>query len=104
MEPPADLVITLEQTAAGGRWVAHTAAGPASELTFQIRSDGALVADHTLVPPELEGRGIAAALVARAVADARGHGLRIEPRCSYVVAAFQRHPEYRDVLAPARPH
>lgn len=99
MEPPVDLVITLEQTSNGGRWVARTFEGPDSELTFQIRGDGALLADHTLVPQELAGRGIAAALVARAVTYARVHGLRIEPRCSYVVAAFKRHPEYRDVLA-----
>lgn len=99
MEPPTDLVITLEQTAAGGRWVARTAEGPESELTFHTRGDGALVADHTGVPPELGGRGIAAALVERAVTYTRVHGLKIEPRCSYVVAAFKRHPEYRDVLA-----
>jgi hypothetical protein len=99
VEPPADLVITLEQTAHGGRWVARTAEGPESELTFSFRSDGALIADHTGVPRELEGRGIAAALVDRAVSYARVHGLRIDPRCSYVAVAFRRHPEYRDVLA-----
>ncbi len=96
---PADLAITLEQTARGGRWVARTSEGPESELTFQIRKDGALIIDHTGVPHELEGRGIAAALVAHALGYVREQGLKIEPRCSYVVAAFRRHPDWSDVLA-----
>jgi hypothetical protein len=96
---PDDLTIALEQTPKGGRWVARTAAGPESEMTFRFRADGALIVDHTGVPPELEGRGIARALLDHAVAFAREQGLRIEPRCSYVVAAFKRHPEWSDVLA-----
>ncbi len=99
MTTPADLAITLEQTAHGGRWVARTGEGPESEMTFRIRADGALVIDHTGVPHELEGRGIAGALMEHALGYVREQGLRIEPRCSYVVAAFRRHPEWSDVLA-----
>lgn len=99
MAPPDDLAITLEETARGGRWVARTAAGPESEMTFRFRKDGALIIDHTGVPGELEGRGIAAALVNHAIAFAREQGLKIDPQCSYVVAAFRRHPEWADVLA-----
>jgi uncharacterized protein len=99
MATPDDLAITLEQTPRGGRWVARTAAGPESEMTFHMRPDGALVIDHTGVPPELEGHGIAGALMNHAIAYVREQGLKIEPRCSYVVAAFRRHPEWGDVLA-----
>jgi predicted GNAT family acetyltransferase len=99
MPAPDDLAITLEQTPAGGRWVARTKDGPESEMTFVIRPDGVLIVDHTGVPPALEGRGIAAALVEKAVADARQMGFRMRPACSYVVAAFRRHPEWTDVLA-----
>ena len=97
--PPADLAITLEETATGGRWVARTAEGPESEMTFRFRADGALIVDHTGVPPELEGHGIAGALMGHAIDFARAQGLGIEPRCSYVIAAFQRHPDWADVLA-----
>ena len=97
--PPDDLAITLEQTAHGGRWVARTAQGPDSEMTFAFRKDGALIIDHTGVPHELEGHGIAAALVNHAISYVREHGLKIVPQCSYVVAAFQRHPDWSDVLA-----
>ena len=99
MAVPADLAISLEETARGGRWVARTGEGPESEMTFRFRSDGALIIDHTGVPDALEGRGIAGALMGHAIDYVRLHGLKIEPRCSYVVAAFRRHPDWNDVLA-----
>ncbi len=54
---------------------------------------------HTEVHPSLEGRGIAAALVAAAVAHARAEGLRVLPLCSYVRSWLRRHPEHADLLA-----
>jgi predicted GNAT family acetyltransferase len=97
--PPADLTITLEPTAAGGRYVARSAEGPDSEMTFTHRPGG-IVMDHTGVPQALEGRGIARALLDRAINDARSLGLFIRPRCSYIVAQFARHPEWADVIIP----
>ena len=57
-----------------------------------------LVMHHTTVPAALEGRGIAAALVAAALAWARSEGLRVRPVCSYVAAYMRRHPETLDLL------
>ena len=57
-----------------------------------------LVLHHTEVPAALQGRGIAAALVAAALAWARSEGLRVRPTCSYVAAYMQRHPETQDLL------
>ena len=59
------------------------------------------IADHTWVPPEARGKGIAAALVQALVADARALGFKIVPQCSYVEAAFRRHPEWADLRASA---
>jgi uncharacterized protein len=67
-------------------------------LTY-VRHGDVLVAEHTLVPPEIGGRGIAARLVEALIADARAGGWKIEPQCSYVAAAFERHPEWTDLLA-----
>lgn len=67
-------------------------------LTYQ-RHGSTLVADHTLVPSEIGGRGVAAKLVEALVADARESGDRIEPQCSYVEAAFRRHPEWAELRA-----
>ncbi len=54
---------------------------------------------HTGVPRELEGRGIAAALVVAALTWARKQELRVNPLCSYVQVYIRRHPEWQDLLA-----
>ncbi len=61
--------------------------------------DGVMLLTHTEVPAALEGRGIAARLVAAALDWARAQGLRVRPLCSYVAAYMRRHPETRDLLA-----
>lgn len=70
-----------------------------ARLTWKARGDSVRVADHTLVPRELEGRGIAAALVDALVADARAQDFRIVPQCSYVAAKFARNPDWADLRA-----
>jgi uncharacterized protein len=75
---------------------------PGTEGTARLSwtgGPGIRAATHTFVPDSLRGRGIAGVLVDRLVADARQQGFRIVPRCSYVDAAFRRHPEWADVLA-----
>ena len=49
--------------------------------------------NHTLVPPALAGRGIAAALVREALTWARAQGLAVSASCSYVAVYRRRHPE-----------
>ena len=56
--------------------------------------DGRIVITHTIVPGEIGGRGIAAALVKAALEYARDHGLQVEPQCSYADAWMRRHPEF----------
>jgi predicted GNAT family acetyltransferase len=73
----------------------HSAVG---RLTW-VGADGVRAAEHTIVPPEIGGRGVAARLVEAMVADAREQGFRIRPACSYVAAAFDRHPEWADIRA-----
>lgn len=54
---------------------------------------------HTIVPPEIGGRGVASRLIAAALDSARERGLKVVPQCSFVAAFFDRHPEQRDLLA-----
>jgi len=70
-----------------------------AELTWTARGE-ARIADHTFVPPEARGQGIAMQLVEKLVDDAREQGFTIVPQCSYVAAAFRRHPEWAEVRAP----
>jgi len=57
-----------------------------------------LVALHTEVRPEFEGRGISSRLVRRVLDDARAAGTYITPRCPLFVRHFERHPEDRDLV------
>ena len=69
-----------------------------AELTWVAR--GPLrIANHTFVPPEMRGRGVAQQLVEALVADARAQGFKIVPQCSYVDALFRRRFEWADLLA-----
>lgn len=67
-------------------------------LTWVTRG-GARVAEHTIVPEEIGGRGVAGKLVEALVADAREQGFKVVPECSYVAAAFKKHPEWADLRA-----
>lgn len=91
------LDIAREETPTHGAYRARIGEAQA-ELTWRARGE-ARIADHTYVPPELRGQGVAMKLVEALVADAREQGFTIEPRCSYVEAAFRRHPEWADVRA-----
>lgn len=72
-----------------------------SYLTYRLDGDRMLI-DYTYTPAALRGRGTAAALVERAVADARARSWRVVPVCSYVKARIARTPHLQDVLADAQ--
>lgn len=57
-----------------------------------------IIAEHTVVDNSLRGTGVATALVERLVADARDNNVTVVPQCSFVVAQFERHPEWSDVM------
>lgn len=64
-----------------------------------VTEDGRQVFTHTLVPPELRGRGLAEALVRTALHDARAAGRRVVPACSYVARFIEKNPEFADLVA-----
>lgn len=99
MNDSRPITVEREQQGARGAYVIHLpGAGRRAELTW-VERDGIRYANHTFVPGELRGQGIAARLVEAIVADAREQGFRIAPECSYVETAFRRHPEWADVVA-----
>lgn len=93
------LVVQREDRATRGRYHIALAPGFEAEMTFSKAANGNITIDHTGVPSEFGGRGIAALLVNRAIADAQSEGFKITPVCSYVVAQFKRHPEWAVLLA-----
>ncbi|HHY51503.1 MAG TPA: N-acetyltransferase [Alphaproteobacteria bacterium] len=94
-----DIDVVREGGAARGRYVIHLPDGHEAEMTFGRRDPATVVVDHTFVPPEFRGHGLAEKLVQTLIADARREGFRIVPVCSYVAVQFRRHPEWADLRA-----
>ena len=66
----------------------------------QYKLDGdVLHLTHTIVPREVEGRGVGSRLIRGALDEARGRGLKVDPVCPFVRAYIERHSEYQDLLA-----
>ncbi|WJS99422.1 GNAT family N-acetyltransferase [Novosphingobium humi] len=74
--------------------------GAMAFCTYRQDAGGAYHLLHAEVPPAFEGRGIGGALAKGVFELARAQGLKLVPRCSFMVAWAARHPEYGDVLAP----
>jgi predicted GNAT family acetyltransferase len=89
--------IEIQHNTKAQRFEAHVE-GHLCRTDYRL-DDGVMVMPHTEVPPPVGGRGIAARLVAAALAWAREQGLRVDARCSYVRSYMQRHPETRSLLA-----
>ncbi len=71
----------------------------AGEAHYTLSGDVAAF-DHTEVPPEFGGRGVAGRLVRYAMDEVRAAGeWKVRPTCPYVIHWFRQHPEYNDLLA-----
>lgn len=102
---PEPLEVTITHHDQGGAGEYHAAVAGSAQigrLTWVQDRDArgdVRIATHTLVPPEIGGRGVAARLVEALIADARAGQFRVDPACSYVDVAFRRHPEWADLRA-----
>lgn len=73
--------------------------GHDARLDYEFEA-GVLVITHTVVPPAIGGRGVAAALVKAVFDYARTAGLKVRPVCSYSDAwARRHHAQVADQLA-----
>lgn len=57
-----------------------------------------IIIEHTEVPVELEGRGIAGRIVRTALEYARAQKLKVMPLCPFTAGFIHRHPEYQDLV------
>lgn len=83
------------------RYEARLDGSLAGFLDYRFRGDDRIVLVHTDVDPAFEGRGIGRSLARHALDDARARGLGVVPRCPFVLAFLERHPEYRDLVVTA---
>jgi predicted GNAT family acetyltransferase len=95
----AEVTITRHGSGTAGEYHAHVAGEPAIGRLTWVQNGAIRAAEHTLVPPEIGGRGVAAKLVEALVADAQTEGFLIDPVCSYVAAQFKRHPDWASLNA-----
>lgn len=106
MSERSEVTITHHAQGQGGKYVAELEGHkgylewkPAEPLPEGDVATGTRVATSTVVPEAIGGRGVAAQLVEQLVADARERGFKIVPKCSYVEAKFDEHPEWSDLRA-----
>ena len=71
--------------------------GEPAVLIYMIRAD-LIILMHTEVPPEFEGRGIAAMMAKAVLEFARDNGFKVRSFCSYTTKFIERHKEYQDLL------
>lgn len=75
------------------------ASGGAVAFIEYRREGNRIVLTHTEVPEALSGQGVGSKLVRGVLDRLRVEGTKVVPRCEFVAAYVERHPEYRDLLA-----
>ena len=73
--------------------------GDSTAFVEYRRAGDGIVLLHTEVPEALSGKGVGSKLVSGTLDAVRAEGLKVVPRCEFVAAYIERHPEYRDLLA-----
>jgi len=90
--------IHVEHDARARRFVVRLPAGTAF-LAYAPAGDGVIDLQHTVVPPEEQGHGLASRLAQAAFAHARAEGLRVIPTCPFVSEWLAGHPDQQDLVA-----
>jgi predicted GNAT family acetyltransferase len=71
-----------------------TTEGITSVVEYKL-FDGGISLNHTEVPHQLEGKGIASALAKFALEYAKTNNLKVLPLCPFIYTYISRHPEYK---------
>jgi uncharacterized protein len=97
-DTPAPLVLDVAEWS---RFEIHVGGKLAGFAQYRAERDAdgpLLVFTHTEVDDAYEGRGLGSTLVRAALDAARARGAGIRPRCPFVAAFVERHPEYADLV------
>ena len=93
--PEQTVVVT-----SGGEPLRPMLAGRRIGLLAYHRHKNRIALTHTEVTPACEGRGFGSRLASAALDDARAQGLAVVPLCPFITWYIDRHPQYRDLVAP----
>jgi predicted GNAT family acetyltransferase len=82
------------------RYEAHADEVLAGFAAYELKGDNVIVFTHTEVDDAFEGKGVAGALARFALDDVRADGARlVVPRCPFIRAWIEKHPDYQDLVA-----
>ncbi len=73
--------------------------GAVAFVGYERTAGGRIAPLHTGVPEALSGQGVGSKLVRGVLEALRAEGAKVVPRCGFVAAYVERHPEYRDMVA-----
>jgi predicted GNAT family acetyltransferase len=62
------------------------------------KDDSTITLIHTEVPPALEGKGAATAIIEKTLAFIENNNFKLRPLCPLVVAYIKRHPEWNRIV------
>lgn len=72
-----------------------------TSVVMYNEAGGGLMITETIVPPALEGRGLASRMARYVLEDIRRRGLVVLPTCPFFAAYLKKHPEWTDVVHPS---
>ncbi|KRM95928.1 hypothetical protein FC19_GL001407 [Liquorilactobacillus aquaticus DSM 21051] len=73
---------------------------PCAHIGFKLINNGhTYVVEHTLVPPEYQGRGLAGKITKDFLQQIRQKKAKVLPLCPFTRNFFEKHSEYNDLLA-----
>ena len=79
------------------RFETRAADGALAFLNYTIERDR-ITFEHTFVPDQLRGKGVAANLARAAFSEARQRHWKVVAHCPYVAGFVKRHPEFADLV------
>ncbi|MEO3782816.1 GNAT family N-acetyltransferase [Actinocorallia sp. B10E7] len=89
----------VADNSAAFRYEIFTDEGDLAGFSTYTRRGDRVVFWRTEIADEFEGHGLGGALVRGAMEDIRARGLKVVPRCPYVLEYLERHLEYDGLRA-----
>ncbi|MGZ0146260.1 GNAT family N-acetyltransferase [Kribbella sp. WER1] len=90
--------ITVADAKERSRYEAHDADGTLMGFVDYRLHPGVITFVHAETLPEFRGRGVAGAIAARSLDDARALCLQVKPACPFYQSYLEDHPEYADLV------
>jgi predicted GNAT family acetyltransferase len=93
----SDAAIEIRDNPGEGRYELLVDGEPAGFAEYRDREERRIFV-HTVVDPAYAGRGLGNRLAKGVLDDALDRGLHVVPRCPFIRAWLERHPEYAERL------